>query len=222
MYEHYFIERLRQHAAGRGHRGGPFGHGGGPFGHHRGGPFGFGRMGGGDEFPRGRRFSSEDLQLLLLSLLSEQPSHGYELIKGLEERSHGAYSPSPGMVYPALTYLEELGHVNVQAEGNRKRYSLSESGRNFLESERERVAHLFEVMALLSRRMDMYRRAVADEERSPSDEDKGWLPELLEARQRLDAVIDQARSLPLREQFKVAEALARTAEKLAHRLRHDE
>ncbi len=88
MYEDHFIERLRQHAAGRGHRGGPFGHRGGPFGHHRGGPFGFGRMGGGDDFPRGRRFSSEDLQLLLLSLLSEQPSHGYELIKGLEERSH--------------------------------------------------------------------------------------------------------------------------------------
>jgi hypothetical protein len=60
--------------------------------------------------------------LLLLALLAEKPSHGYELIKALEERSSGYYSPSPGMVYPALTYLEELGHASVEPEGTRKLY----------------------------------------------------------------------------------------------------
>ena len=102
------------HAIGRQHHrrgGGPFG--GGPFG---GGPGGFG--GEGDGFPRGRRFTSDDLQLLLLALLAERPSHGYELIRALDARSNGFYSPSPGMVYPALTYLEEVGHVTVEVEGN--------------------------------------------------------------------------------------------------------
>ena len=61
----------------------------------------------------GRKLSSNDLQLLLLALLAEKPAHGYELIRALEERSGGAYAPSPGMIYPALTYLEELGHAEA-------------------------------------------------------------------------------------------------------------
>jgi len=79
--------------------------------------------------PCGRQFSADDLQLLLLALLAEQPSHGYELIKALDARSMGFYSASPGMVYPALTYLVEVGFVTVQAEGNRKRYALTDASR---------------------------------------------------------------------------------------------
>ncbi|MBA5827990.1 PadR family transcriptional regulator, partial [Escherichia coli] len=73
----------------------------------------------------------------------EQPSHGYELIKALDTRSNGFYSPSPGMVYPALTYLEEVGFVASQAEGNRKRYALTDAGRAHLDAQRERVDTLF-------------------------------------------------------------------------------
>src|ERR1700742_488389 len=118
------------HLAGRhgGPHGGFFG-----FGHHFGEGFGPGGRGGGrGGFGPGRKLGSGDLQLLLLALRAEKPSHGYELIKALEERSSGYYSPSPGMVYPALTYLEELGHASVTAEGTRKLYSATEAGRKHL------------------------------------------------------------------------------------------
>lgn len=59
-----------------------------------------------DSLNRGRELGSADLQLLLLALLAERPSHGYEPIKALDQRSSGDYEPSPGMVYPALTYSE--------------------------------------------------------------------------------------------------------------------
>src|SRR5688572_29640957 len=79
---------------------------------HGSGRFSAGFMGppgsrGGD-FRTGRKLASADLQLLILALLAEKPRHGYELIKAFEERSSGFYTPSPGMIYPALTYLEEL------------------------------------------------------------------------------------------------------------------
>ncbi|MFP4906529.1 PadR family transcriptional regulator, partial [Paraburkholderia sp. BR14261] len=84
-----------RHAMGR-HRGGE---GPGDFGDRFGDGFGrgFGGFGDGDGFGRGRKFTSEDLQLMLLVLLAERPSHGYELIKALDARSNGFYSPSPGM-----------------------------------------------------------------------------------------------------------------------------
>ena len=70
-------------------------------------------------FRTGRKLASDDLQLLLLALIAEKPSHGYDLIKLLEERSGGYYVPSPGMIYPALTYLEEAGHATIEQEGRR-------------------------------------------------------------------------------------------------------
>src|SRR3984885_3967400 len=112
-------------------------HGGPPggffgFGHHFGegfGPRGAGRGG----FGPGRKLGSAHLQLLLLALLAEKPSHGYELIKAVEERSSGYYSPSPGMVYPALTYLEEIGYASVALEGTRKLYTITDEGRAYLD-----------------------------------------------------------------------------------------
>lgn len=100
---------------------------------HRGGPFGGRGHGGDDEselggrdFRGGRKLSSSDLQLIILALLEESPRHGYEVIKALDERTNGFYAPSPGMVYPALTYLEELGHATVEQEGSKKRYSITD------------------------------------------------------------------------------------------------
>src|SRR5690349_21776415 len=112
---------------GRGRRGGagdePTGEGG-PFGggHWGRGPFGrgpFGGRGGGG----GRMFGPGDLRLVLLSLIDEKPRHGYELIKELEQKFGGNYAPSPGSVYPTLTLLEELGHVQSTAtEGTKRRF----------------------------------------------------------------------------------------------------
>jgi DNA-binding PadR family transcriptional regulator len=83
---------------------------------------------GGGDLPSGRKLSSADLQLVILALLAERPAHGYELIKTVEERSGGFYSPSPGVIYPALTYLDEIGQASVQQEGSRKLYSITDAG----------------------------------------------------------------------------------------------
>lgn len=102
------------------------------------------RFGGGH--PRGRRgraLDQGDLRLLLLSMIAERPSHGYELIRLVEERFGGAYSPSPGVVYPTLTLLEELGYASVQAqEGGRKLYSVTEAGSAHLAETADQVAAL--------------------------------------------------------------------------------
>lgn len=105
-----------------------------------------------DAFPggrgsRGRRmFGSGDLKLVLLKLIADQPRHGYDLIREIEEQSGGAYAPSPGMIYPTLSLLSDEGLIEEQAsEGSRKRYAVTEAGSAFL-GEREE-----EVEALLAR-----------------------------------------------------------------------
>ncbi|MCC8400508.1 PadR family transcriptional regulator [Paraburkholderia sp. MMS20-SJTN17] len=198
--------------AGRGSRfGGGFGGPGGPggFGGFGGGPGGF----DGEGFPRGRKFSSDDLQLMLLSLIDTQPSHGYELIKALETRSNGFYSPSPGMVYPALTYLEELGYVIVQLEGNRKRYELADAGREYLAANRERVELMLAKLSHIARKMDSVRRAFAGEE--PADvSEGGWVPELNEARRTLKNALLRRDNAPAREQRRIAAILMRAAKEI--------
>ena len=106
--------------------------------HERPGPFGPGFRGGpGGPFRAGRMLGDGDLRLIVLALLAEQPRHGYDIIKALEERSHGAYSPSPGVVYPTLTYLEEAGYAAATAEGNKKVYAITDTGRAHLADNRD-------------------------------------------------------------------------------------
>ena len=197
------------HAIGRrDHRGG--GRFGGPFG---GGPGGF--DGDSDGFPRGRKFTSDDLQLLLLALINDQPSHGYELIKALEARSNGFYTPSPGMVYPALTYLEELGYVTVQLEGNRKRYSLAEPGHVYLAANRERADLMLAKLSHIARKMDSVRRAFAGDAGGDdaSTENGGWLNEFVEARRGLKHALLLRDNASPDEQRRIAAILRRaTAE----------
>ena len=195
------------HAIGRHHEH----RGGGRGGRFGGGPGGFGDDG--DGFPRGRKFSSDDLQLLLLSLIDAQPSHGYELIKALETRSNGFYTPSPGMVYPALTYLEELGYVTVQLEGNRRRYELAEAGRDYLAANRERIELMLAKLTHIARKMDSVRRAFAGED--PADiSEGGWLPELNEARRTLKHALLRRDNVPAAEQRRIAAILMRAAKEI--------
>ncbi|MFC6309318.1 PadR family transcriptional regulator [Paraburkholderia dipogonis] len=202
------------HAIGRHHE-----HRGGGRGRRFGG--GAGGFGGdGDGFPRGRKFSSDDLQLLLLSMIGSQPSHGYELIKALETRSNGFYSPSPGMVYPALTYLEELGYVTVQLEGNRKRYELSKTGREYLAANRDRVELMLAKLSHIARKMDSVRRAFAGEE--PADiSEGGWLPELSEARRALKHALLRRDNAPAAQQRRIAEILLRAAKEIESEIEPD-
>src|SRR4051812_26977627 len=112
--------------------------------HHGRGPFGFhghhhGRRGMRGE-RMGRFFEHGDLRLVILSMLAEQPAHGYELIKALEEKTGGAYAPSPGVIYPTLTLLEEQGFAAVAAaEGGKKLYTITDEGRAYLASNRSIV-----------------------------------------------------------------------------------
>lgn len=113
---------------GRGGGGGDFRGGrGGPFGRHRGGPFG----------GRGSRmFDSGALRLVVLGLIAEEPRHGYDIIKALENRFQGTYSPSPGAIYPMLQMLEEADLVSSTTTGNKRLYTITDEGRAYLEENR--------------------------------------------------------------------------------------
>ena len=98
--------------------------------------------------PRGRRrsqLSSDDLRLLILFLIAEKPRHGYDVIKAVETLSDGNYAPSPGVVYPMLTMLQDLGHIeDVPEEGSRKTYQATADGRAWLEEQAEQMPDLLE------------------------------------------------------------------------------
>src|SRR4029077_2035799 len=100
----------------------------------------------------GRFFDHGDLRYVLLHLIAEKPRHGYELIKAIEEQFGGAYSPSPGVIYPTLTLLEELGYLHPEsAEGTRKLYSITAEGTAFLNANRPLVDAILGRMAEASR-----------------------------------------------------------------------
>jgi DNA-binding PadR family transcriptional regulator len=112
------------------------------------GPFFGGREHGGGfdrGFGRGRErlFDAGDVKLVILKLLSEQPSYGYQLIKTMEERLSGGYTPSAGVIYPTLTMLEEEGLAVAAADSGKKVYSLTAEGNNYLEANARRVEELF-------------------------------------------------------------------------------
>jgi DNA-binding PadR family transcriptional regulator len=86
--------------------------------------------------------------LVILNLIAEKPRHGYEIIKAIEEQVGGAYSPSPGVIYPTLTLLEELGHVTVSlGDGAKKSHAITAEGRAYLDAHRSAVDALLARMA---------------------------------------------------------------------------
>jgi DNA-binding PadR family transcriptional regulator len=119
----------------RGERGFRRGFGGPGFG----GPW-RGGFGGGRE----RLFDAGDIKLVILKLLSEQPSYGYQLIKTMEDRLAGGYTPSAGVIYPTLTMLEEEGLASAATENGKKVYSVTAEGHEFLAKHADRLAELFE------------------------------------------------------------------------------
>src|SRR5712675_2628577 len=110
-------------------------------------------MGGGDMIRAGRMLATGDLRLIALALIAEQPRHGYEIIKVLEEKTSGWYSPSPGIVYPTLTYLEEAGYVTAQADGAKRLYTITAEGRTYLESNRAFVDAVLQRLDAVGERM---------------------------------------------------------------------
>lgn len=204
---HHFFHRLHRCgdelsealAIGR-HRHGGFGH------------FAAGFMGGaglgGQGFRTGRKFAAADLQLVLLALLAAEPSHGYELIKALEERSGGFYTPSPGVIYPALTYLEEIGYASVAAEGSKKLYSITDAGREYLDKHRETADAMLNQLEHIGRRMGRVREAFSG---FGGDEDLGDSREIKNARRELRRALHEKRHASSEERARVAEILLRAA-----------
>jgi DNA-binding PadR family transcriptional regulator len=84
-------------------------------------------------------FGKGDLKYVILDLIKQKPSYGYEIIRALEERSHGFYTPSPGVVYPTLQMLEEMGYANTTERDGKKIYTITEEGSKFLAERKEQA-----------------------------------------------------------------------------------
>lgn len=127
---HRFHKMIRQEMARHGRHGG--------FGRHgrRGHGGGLGGDGSDEMMHAGRLMAQGDLRLIVLALIAEQPRHGYDLIKVIEERTADWYSPSPGVVYPTLTFLEEAGYVTSQPDGAKKLFTATAEGNAYLAENR--------------------------------------------------------------------------------------
>lgn len=120
--------------------------------------------GDGQSFRSGRKLSAADLQLVILALISEKPRHGYEIIKALDDLSHGFYVPSPGIIYPSLTYLQEAGYAAVEAEGARKLYRVTAAGRSHLAEHRDVADATLSQIERAGLKMERLREAVAEDD----------------------------------------------------------
>ena len=163
-----------------------------------------GILGGRDEFTSGRKFEAVDLQLVILAFLAERPAHGYELIKTIEERSGGFYTPSPGVIYPALTYLSEIGHASVEQAGTRKLYSITAEGKSHLASNRASADSILDTLSRIGSRMDDVREAF-----SGGDSDSGSSDEIYRARLALRDAIRRKRGCDPNEARRITEILNR-------------
>ena len=203
---------------------------------------GFGGMGG--NFRIGRMLASGDLRLVALFLIEQQPRHGYDLIKAIEEKSKGFYSPSPGIVYPALTFLEEAGYVTSAVDGNKKLYMITDEGRVHLADNREAIESTLSFLAKAGEQVNRFRefaksdwpfgreggpeagnrpphrggpgpRFWQEQSEVPDRDLKDVVPELNEARKALKEALKAARKGTPEQQHQAAEILKQAAAQLA-------
>jgi DNA-binding PadR family transcriptional regulator len=172
----------------------------------RGGGRGHGHGGDGEGFRIGRMLAHGDLKLLALALIAEQPRHGYELIKLIEEKTSNSYSPSPGVIYPTLTFLEEAGFVISESEGAKKRYAITEEGRTYLEENREIADMALKRLEAVGKRMAQRR----DWERF-ADDGKGLPPLVAAALNNLRSVSAKRLEADADAETAIVEILARAA-----------
>ncbi len=118
---------------------------------------------GPDDIRAGRMLAQGDLRLIALAFIAEAPRHGYEIIKLVEEKTADWYSPSPGTVYPTLTYLEEAGYVTVAAEGSKRLYTITDEGRAYLAANRSIADIVLARLSAVGERTTRMRRAADDE-----------------------------------------------------------
>jgi DNA-binding PadR family transcriptional regulator len=182
------------------------------------GGFGFGgRFGGSDgmgddDMMMARRILGQgDLRLLALALIAEAPRHGYEIIKLVEEKTGSFYSPSPGIVYPTLTYLEEAGYVTASTDGAKKLYTLTDEGKAYLDANRDIVKAVLDRLAAIGEKVSRRRRAQGGEREQE-------LPPLVDAAIRhLRDVVAKRLKTDADAEARLVEVLARTAADLQQR-----
>ncbi|HVY20557.1 MAG TPA: PadR family transcriptional regulator [Bauldia sp.] len=208
MHEHWrdARDRLREERmawsfAGRGGPGGGWGRHGG-----RGG-----RGFGGGAFRVGKMLADGDLRVVVLALLADGPRHGYDIIKALEDKSSGIYSPSPGVVYPTLTYLEEAGFVTATSEGNKKVYAITDGGRKHLEENRDLADMVLDSLEKFGRRMAQARAWWEGGKQGGPKPDRdipGVIDEVNDARRDLkEAIAEKLEDAAEEVQRRVAKAL---------------
>ena len=190
-------------------------------GRHRYRRFGFGgrmkgfggRHGGGfggmdDDMMRARRMLAQgDLRLLALALIAQAPRHGYEIIKLVEEKTADWYSPSPGIIYPTLTYLEEAGYVTASAAGAKKLYTITDDGRAYLDANADLVKVVLDRLETIGEKVNRWRRAARGER-----ENRRELPPLVEAAlEHLRETIGKRLAGDAEAEAQLVEILARAA-----------
>jgi DNA-binding PadR family transcriptional regulator len=187
----------------------------------------FGRFGaafaGGPGMRAAKMLASGDLQLIILALLSEKPRYGYEIIKQIEEHSSGVYSPSPGMVYPALTYLEEMGYAASEAEGTKKLFKITEAGTEYFNKNRAGVEEVLEQLSRFGKKMADFQKRYAEEHEDNDDaggrsgikaEWREAKQEFRELRHELKASILEKLDASPEERQRVAAILRRAVEEI--------
>jgi DNA-binding PadR family transcriptional regulator len=199
--------------------------------HHR--PFGrgFGRFGGrgfmgGPGMRAAKMLASGDLRLIILALLSEKPRHGYEIIKSVEEHSSGIYTPSPGMVYPALTYLEEMGHAVSESDGAKKLYRITDAGTAYLSENRASVEETLDQLARFGRRVaDFQKRYSEETEEAENGDVRGGIKsewrqakmEFRELRSELNSILYEKMEAPSEERKRIAGILRKAIEEIRNK-----
>jgi DNA-binding PadR family transcriptional regulator len=165
-----------------------------------------------------KMLASGDLQLIILLLLRDRPRYGYEIIKALEEQSCGIYTPSPGMVYPALTYLDEVGFAIASPEGSKKLYTLTEEGKTHLSKNGQAAGEVWQHLARVGRKLAHFQRQIAEDEDvadhfgQDPDNRREWREmkaEFREVRDDLKAAIREKLDASLQEKMRILGILRR-------------
>jgi DNA-binding PadR family transcriptional regulator len=176
---------------------------------------GGGRGWGGNAFRVGKMLADGDLRIIVLALIADGPRHGYEIIKAIEEKSSGIYSPSPGVVYPTLTYLEEVGYASAESDGNKKVYTITDAGRAHLAENRELAELVLDGIEKLGRKMAQARAWWEGQRTStdaPPDRDiPGVIAEVNDARRALKAAMAEKLGASEADQRRMARTLRNAA-----------
>jgi DNA-binding PadR family transcriptional regulator len=172
-----------------------------------------------------KMLASGDLQQIILLLLSEKPRHGYEIIKAIAEQSSGVYTPSPGMVYPALTYLDDMGYAAAARDGTKKQYAITAEGSAHLAENRAQTDEVWNQLAMVGRTLSQFQRQFAQDEHVADQfgnaPDAGarsdWRQmksEFRELRDELKAAIYEKISSSVEEKRRVLDILRRTIDEI--------